>query len=156
LLEELFAGRSIDTQAIARRLSKAAEEAGLPFRGSSKIYNSRLAQELGLWGESKGRGTELHTALFRAYFVDGKNIAHIPVLAELAVSVNLPGDEASEVLTTRAFKEAVDADWVLSREKMITAVPTLVLNQDRLVGAHPYETMERLMEANGVIRRILP
>jgi len=47
----------------------------------------------------------------------------------------------------------VDADWSLSQEKGITAVPTFVMNQDKLVGAQPYEMLERLMEANGVKRR---
>jgi predicted DsbA family dithiol-disulfide isomerase len=138
-----------------RRLGKAAEDCGLPFRGSDRIYNSRLAQELGLWSESKNRGDEFHAAVFKTYFVDGKNIGEIPVLVELASSVGLPADEAAEVLATRAFKAAVDADWALSREKSITAVPTLVLNRDRVVGAQPYAALEELMEKNGVKRRAI-
>jgi predicted DsbA family dithiol-disulfide isomerase len=117
------------------------------------IYNSRLAQELGLWGESKNKGEEIHAAVFRAYFVDGRNIAQIPQLVELASSVGLPGDEAARILETRAFKEAVDADWDLSREEGITAVPTFMMNQDRLVGAQSYEALQMLVEANGVRRR---
>jgi protein-disulfide isomerase len=54
---------------------------------------------------------------------------------------------------TGAFKASVDADWALSQEKSITAVPTLVLNQDRVVGAQPNEALEGLMEANGVKKR---
>ena len=134
-------------------MAKAAEEAGLPFRAGGMIYNSRLAQELALWSESKNKGDEFHAAVFKAYFVDNRNIAEIPVLEELASSVELPGDEAAEILTTRAFKAAVDADWALSSEKSITAVPTLILNQDRLVGAQSYEMMEALMQENGVRKR---
>jgi predicted DsbA family dithiol-disulfide isomerase len=133
-------------------LSKAAEDAGLPFRGSNKIYNSRLAQELGFWSESKNKGDEYHTAVFKAYFVDSMNIASIPVLAEIASSIGLPGDEAAEVLAARAYRTAVDSDWALSKEKSITAVPTFILNQDRLVGAQPYIALAGLMEANGVKR----
>jgi predicted DsbA family dithiol-disulfide isomerase len=134
-------------------LGKAAADAGLPFRGSERSYNSRLAQELGLWAESKNKGDEFHTAIFKAYFVDGKNIASIPVLVELASSVGLPENEAADILATRAFKAAVDADWTLSKEKSISAVPTLVLNQDRLVGAQPYEFLQQLMDVHGVKRR---
>ena len=156
LLRELHVSGSHGLQRIGGKRAGTAEDLGLPFRGSSRIYNSRLAQELGLWSESKSKGDEFHTAIFKAYFVDGKNIASIPVLVELASSVELPADEAAEILETRAFKAAVDADWALSREKSITAVPTLVLNQGRVVGAQPYEVMEELMEANGVKRRALP
>ncbi len=142
-------------QEMKRRLSKAAEDSGLPFLGSDKIYNSRLAQEMGFWAETKDRGDEFHAAVFRAYFVDGKNIAKIPLLVELASSLELPADEAAEILATRAFKAAVDADWVLSREKYIAAVPTFVMNQDRLVGAQPYAALEGLMAANGLEKKII-
>jgi len=138
---------------ISRKLRKAAEEVGLPFRGSDKIYNSRLAQELGIWSESKNRADEFHSAVFKAYFVDSKNISEIPVLVELAASIGLPCDEAAGILTSRACEAAVDADWALSREKSITAVPTLVINQHRLVGAQSYEVMEALMAENGVKKR---
>jgi predicted DsbA family dithiol-disulfide isomerase len=152
-LEQLFAGRRIDRQEMRRKLSKAAEDAGLPFQASDMIYNSRLAQELALWSESKNKGDEFHAAVFKAYFADNKNIAEIPVLVDIASSVELPGDEAAEILTTRSFKVAVDADWDLSMGKSITAVPTLIVNQDRLVGAQSYEMMESLMRENGVKKR---
>ena len=63
-------------------------------------------------------------------------------------------DQAAEVLRTRAFKPAVDSDWALSREKSITAVPTLAMNQHRVVGAQPYEALQELMEVNGVRKRV--
>jgi predicted DsbA family dithiol-disulfide isomerase len=154
--EQLLAGRRVDIQEMRLKLAKTAEAFGLPFRGSDKIYNSRFAQELGLWSASKNIGDEFHAAVFKAYFVNSEDIAKIPVLVKLASSVGLPGDEAAVVLATRAFKEAVDADWALSRAKSITAVPTFVMNQDRLVGAQPYEALEGLMEAHGVKRRVFP
>ena len=96
-------------------LRETAASFGLPFGESTFIYNTRLAQELGLWAESKNEGDKFHMAAFKAYFVDCKNLAESPVLVELASSIGLPADEASEILVTRAFKDAVDADWELSR-----------------------------------------
>ena len=133
-----------------RRLKNKAAELGLPFGERRKTYNSRLAQELGSWAESKNRGDAFHISAFKAYFVDGKNIAKIPVLLDLAASVGLPRDEAEAVLSTRGFKDPVDEDWAISKARGITAVPTFVINQDKLVGAQPYETLEKFMAANGV------
>ena len=79
---------------IKARLRKAAEEAGLPLGDRQKTYNSRLAQELGKWAEEKGRGEEFHHAVFRAYFVDGINIARIEELVSLAKMAGLSGPEA--------------------------------------------------------------
>lgn len=153
MLKDLFANAPVDTEEMKRNLKRTAADLGLAFGEREKTYNSRLAQELGLWAESKGRGHEFHLAAFKAYFVDGKNIAQKPVLVDLAASVELPGDQAESVLLKRTFKAAVDADWHLSRQKMITAVPTFVMNQDKLVGAQPYEMLARLLEANGLTKR---
>ena len=155
MLEDLFANSSVDIEKMMRHLKKTAAELELPFGERTKTYNSRLLQELGLWAESKNKGDVFHNAAFKAYFVDGKNIAKIPVLVDLAASVDLPGEEAAAVLATRAFKAAVDADWNLSQEKAITAVPSFVINQDKLVGAQPYGMLVKLMEANGVKKRII-
>ena len=150
MLKELFANSSVDIDIMMRHLKKTAAELGLPFGERTKTYNSRLLQELGLWAESKNKGDVFRNAAFRTYFVDGKNIAKIPVLVNLAESVELPGEEAATVLATRAFTAAVDADWNLSREKAITAVPSFVMNQDTCVGAQPYGILVKLMEANGI------
>ncbi len=136
------------------KLQKTADDLGLPFGERQRTYNSRMSQELGLWAESKNKGDAFHNAVFRAYFADGKNIAKIPVLLDLTESAGLPRDEAASVLEARAFKAAVDADWALAREKAITAVPTFVMEQDRLVGAQPYDMLERLMAANGIKKEV--
>jgi predicted DsbA family dithiol-disulfide isomerase len=149
-LSQLFAGRLVDIGAVRARLRKTAEDLGLPFGESDRLYNTRLSQELGLWAESRGRGTEFHVDIFKAYFVDGRDISQIPVLVELAESAGLPGDEAEKVLVTGAFKAAVDADWAISRALEITAVPTCILNGDRLVGAQSYDIYRDFLLSNGV------
>lgn len=151
-LEKLFENYPVDVNEMMGRLKNKAAELGLPFGERTKTYNSRLAQELGSWADSKKRGDQFHLAAFKAYFVDGKNIAKFPVLLELAASVGLPREEAEAVLSSRAFKDPVDEDWAISRARGITAVPTFVINQDKLVGAQPYETLKEFMSANGVNR----
>ncbi len=126
-MEELFAGRNIDIPSAMARLKKVAKELDLPWGERKKTYNSRLAQELGKWAETKGKGDEYHDAVFRAYFVDGKNIAKTDVLMGLVKAVGLPENEAREALQMRAFREAVDSDWDLAYQMGISAVPTFVL-----------------------------
>ncbi len=151
-LEELFAGRDLDIQGMQARLKRVAGELGLPWadRDRERTYNSRLAQELGKWAEEKGRGDEFHSAVFRAYFVGGRNIGKRDVLAELAGSVGLVEEAAREVLESRSFRAEVDEDWRLSREWGITAVPTFVLDRHGLVGAQPYEVLDQFLRNNKV------
>ena len=152
-LEDLFVGRNMDIPSMLERLKRVAEDLGLPLGTRKMTYNSRLAQELAKWAEEKGRGDEFHDAVFRAYFVDGKNIGKKAVLVELAKKVGLPGKEAGEVLESRAFREAVDADWKLCMEMGITAVPTFMIDHQSAVGAQPYEVLEQFLENNGVEKR---
>jgi len=126
-----------------------AAEVGLPLGERDKTYNSRLAQELGKWAEEKDRGEEFHNAVFRAYFVDGINIAKIPELVALAKSVGLSEKEARRVLENRIFREVVDRDWSRTRDLGITAVPTFLFNERMLVGAQPYEVLEQFLIAGG-------
>ena len=132
-LEKLFAGQPIDTGKIKARLKTVADELGLPLGERKKTYNSRFAQELAKWAESKGKGDPFHEAVFRSYFVDGKNIGKVDELVALAKSIGLPEKEARSVLESRTFKEAVDADWSRSRALGITGVPTFVVGQRAIV-----------------------
>jgi predicted DsbA family dithiol-disulfide isomerase len=135
------------------RLKKVAEELGLPLGERKKTYNSRLAQELAKWAESKGRGDEFHDAVFRAYFVDGKNIGKKEELVTLATALGLPAAEAQTILESRTFKDAVDSDWARCHQMGITAVPTFMIDKQTVVGAQPYEVLEQFLKANGVKKR---
>ena len=109
-------------------------------------YNSRLAQELSKWAESKGKADEIHAALFRAYFVDVKNIGKVEPLVKIAEQVGLPADEATDALASRIFKDAVDNDWHRCATIGVNAVPTFLAGRYLMVGAQPYEELERLVQ----------
>ena len=120
---------------------------GLPFNPERTMsYNSRRAQELSKWAEEKGKGDEIHDALFRAYFVDVKNIGKVEPLVEIAESLGLPGDEAAEVIVSRKYKQAVDEDWRRCAAYGVNAVPTFLAGRYLMVGAQPYEELERLVQ----------
>ena len=72
-------------------LKNVAAELGLPWGLRTRTYNSRRAQELGKWTEALGKGDEFHLAVFQAYFGDGRNIADISVLKEIAGVIGLDG-----------------------------------------------------------------
>jgi predicted DsbA family dithiol-disulfide isomerase len=145
-LEELFAGRNIDIEAMYARMKNLMDEEGLAYSKRSHTYNSRLAQELGKWADTQPGGEAIHDALFKAYFVEGRNIGNLETLVEIAASVGLPVEEARRVLTDRTFSEAIDADWRKSRAYGITGVPTFVAGGYGVVGAQPYEVLEQLIE----------
>ena len=126
-------------------LQQTARNLGLPFNARPKTYNSRLAQELGLWAEDQGRGDEFHMAAFKAYFADGVNLAKIPELITIAKKIGLDADEAENVLKNRSYKKNVDLDWADARFKAVTAVPTFIMGRHKLTGAQDYAVLEELV-----------
>jgi len=144
-LQDLFKGRNFDINEMMLKLKETAASLSLPLGNRKRTYNSRLAQELGKWAEEEGRGDAFHMAMFKAYFVDGINLAKIDLLVEIAETIDLDGAAAREVLEKRTYKSAVDGDWKMAYNLGITAVPTFLVNENRLVGAQTYEALERLI-----------
>ena len=153
LMAEFYAARNLDPEAMYARMKRLMDAEGLPYGRRTHTYNSRLAQELGKWADTQPGGEAIHDALYRAYFVDARNIGDPDILVEIAQSVGLPAEEARQVLAERRFKDAVDADWAKSRQWGVTGVPTFVAERYGVVGAQPYEVLEQLMEKAGAGRR---
>jgi|TARA_B100000315_G_scaffold225344_1_gene231506 predicted DsbA family dithiol-disulfide isomerase len=146
-LEKLFSGRDVDMDGMHNRMQGLMDEEGLPYNRRSHTYNSRLAQELGAWADTQEGGNDIHEALFKAYFVDGRNIGDRDILVEIAGAVGLDAAAALGVLESRSFKDRIDADWSKSRQYGITGVPTYVAAGQGVVGAQPYEVLAQLMDS---------
>jgi predicted DsbA family dithiol-disulfide isomerase len=127
-------------------LRNTAHQLGLPFGERRMTYNSRRAQELGKWAENCGRGDAFHNAVFKAYFANGLNIATDTVLMDIARSVDLDPLEARTVIEQGQYRDAVDRDWQRSRHIGISAVPTFVINRQRLIGAQTYQDLTRFIQ----------
>ena len=152
-MAEMYAGRNVDPEAMYQRMKGLMDAEGLPYGRRTHSYNSRLAQELGKWADTQSGGAALHDALYKAYFVEARNIGDLELLVALAASVGLPAEEARAVLTERRFKDAIDADWAKSAQYGVTGVPTFVAGGYGVVGAQPYEVLEQLAERAGAPRR---
>ena len=148
-LEDLFRGRNVDRKAMHAQMKARMDAEGLPYGERTMTYNSRLAQELGKWADTQPGGEAIHDALFRAYFVEARDISRPEVLLEIVARVGLPVDAAREVIEKRTFKAAVDDDWKLSRQIGVTGVPTFVAGRYGVVGAQPYEALEELVRKAG-------
>jgi predicted DsbA family dithiol-disulfide isomerase len=148
-LKDLFAGRGFDLEAMHARMKGLMEAEGLSYNQRTHTYNSRLAQELAKWADSRPGFETIHEALYKAYFAEAQNIGELDVLEKVAASVGLPIDEAREILRERTFKHAVDADWEKARRYGITGVPTFVAGGYKVVGAQPYDVLVQMMRSAG-------
>ena len=153
-LTDLFSGRSPEQiEAQQAQMRDLMEQEDLPYGKRTHTYNSRLAQEIGAWADTQKGGEVMHDALYKAYFVETKNIGDPDVLLEIVEANGLPVEDARKVLEERTFKDAVDEDWRKSRQYGVTGVPTFVAAGHGVVGAQPYETLEKFLESVGATER---
>jgi predicted DsbA family dithiol-disulfide isomerase len=148
-----YAQRGLDPEAMYQQMKARMDAEGLPYGRRTHTYNSRLAQELGKWADTQPNGEAIHDKLYRAYFVEARNIGDPDILVEIAESVGLDGAEARRIIEERRFKDEVDADWQKSAAYGVTGVPTFVAAQHGVVGAQPYEALVQLVEKAGAAKR---
>jgi predicted DsbA family dithiol-disulfide isomerase len=132
---------------VIERISAAARADGLPIRlDRAQRANTFDAHRLMTWALPTGRQGALGAALFRAYFVDGANVADRTVLAACAADVGLDGDAAAEMLATDAHVDDVRAQLEEARDLGISAVPSFAFPGGFVLpGAQDPAVFERIL-----------
>lgn len=144
-LSELFAGRETDLAAMQERLGSVAQEAGLPLTPRSRTYNSRHAQELGKYAERVGLLEPYQKSVYRAYFVEGRNIALWDELLPVAARAGLDPEECRRILEEGLCAKEVGDDWRRASALGIGGVPAFLCGGRLLVGFRPYRDLEALV-----------
>lgn len=152
-MASFYADRGLDPDKMYQDMKERMDLEGLPYGKRTHSYNSRLAQELGKWSETIEGGGRLEKEFYKAYFVDSKNIGQPDVLLECVEAAGLTIEDAKSVIDNRTFEQAVDEDWSKSRHYGVTGVPTYVAGGHGVVGAQPYEVLEKLMQEVGAQKR---
>lgn len=119
-----------------------ANQVGLDFHPDKAVVaNSFNAHRLIQFAKTKGLGNEAEEALFKAHFIEGKNIDDKEVLLEIATGISLDESETREVLASDAFEKEVKRDEMQAQSFGISGVPFFVLNNKYAVsGAQSPET----------------
>ena len=127
-LEGKFGGKEGAVRAYAPVIEHA-KAAGLTinFEAMKRTPNTLNAHRLIHWAGIEGRQTAAVSALFKAYFVDARDIGDVEVLADIADSI-----EMDAAVTTKLLQTDVDAQDIRDRDahsrKMgITSVPTFIV-----------------------------
>lgn len=134
---------------IHQRLRDAAKTAGVDLNPDTptRIPNTLNAHRLIHWAGLEGRQTAMVSALFRAYWREGRDIGDVAVLATLAGEVGLDAAAIARLLATDADAGDLIARDQDARAKGVTAVPTfLIAQQFVLSGAQPPELWGQVID----------
>jgi len=145
-LLDLFRSTQDDIDKKNQNMSALMKKEGLPFNDRVYTFNSRLAQEIGVWAEKLDHSTSIHDNFFEAYFVHGLNIGLENVILEIVDKSGLDRDEAKKIIQNRLFSDEIDQHWKKSRNYGVTGVPTYVYNNQSIVGAQPLENLYEFLD----------
>ena len=121
-------------------LRELAREAGAEFNFEAikTTPNTFDAHRLIHWAGLEGQQSQIASALFRAYWREGRDIGRSQVLVDIATECGLDGAVIGRLLLGDADSDQIRARERNAREKGITAVPTfIVADQYALSGAQP-------------------
>lgn len=112
----------------------------------SRIYNTFDAHRLLHWAELEGRQHALKTALFDAYFTDGRNPHDRDVLIDVATQAGLDGARAREILDSNLYADEVRQREQFYSQQGISAVPSVIINDKYLIqGGQPVQAFEQAL-----------
>ncbi len=92
-----------------------AKSLGMTLRLPPVQPRSRKALEAAEYAREEGKFDEMHTALFRAFFEDGKDIGTEETLLEVGASVGLDRDKLRAALEEKRYRDKVLDDEQLAR-----------------------------------------
>lgn len=147
-LEGKFGGKEGAVTAYAP-VAKAAENAGLEINleAIKTTPNTINAHRLIHWAGLQKLQTPVVDALFKAYFVEGRNIGDTDVLADIADNVGMDAAVVRRLLEDDQDVKVIQDRDQHSRKMGVTGVPCfIVANQHAVPGAQPPETWTKVIQ----------
>ena len=130
----------------ARGVGPLAEQFGVEMNFPTVKPRSRLAHEAAEFAREQGRFEEMRQAIFRAYFVDNRDIGQLDALLEVGREVGLDPEALRGALEEGRYTERVMDLEGVSRRLGVQAVPTIVIGELGVEGVRPYEVLQRVLE----------
>lgn len=123
------------------------------FGRIARVPNTLNAHRLIRWAETRGRQNAVVDALFKAFFVEGRDVGSPSVLAQIAAGSGLPAHDAEIFLASQEFAVEIKEDEGSADRAGIRFVPYFILNGRWTIrGAEDPDTMAGVLrEAAGPI-----
>jgi predicted DsbA family dithiol-disulfide isomerase len=131
-----------------------ALERGLTLTLPPVQPRSRRAMELAEFARQAGKFDQVHRALFKAFFEEGKDLDDLEVLAQIGAAAGLDRGDVQAALGQGRFRGRVLEDERHAAQLGIQAVPTLLIRREgeapekseAISGAMPYEAVKAAVE----------
>lgn len=126
------------------QVTEMGKSVGIDFNFENAIItNTFPAHKLIHLAKKKNVGAEMEEELFKAHFLDGKNIGDEKILFNLGENLGLKSEDITEALSNQEIDLEVKHEIIEASQLGISGVPFFVIDQKYGVsGAQPVETFK--------------
>jgi predicted DsbA family dithiol-disulfide isomerase len=142
-------GGDANARSIYARIREAGRADGIEFafERMPRTPNTVLAQRLILLAEQEGLGDAMIRTLFRALFIDGRDVGQPEQLIELAAAVGLDPEAVARYLASEQGESEVVASHRRAEALGVRGVPVFVVDHEHAIaGAQPPEVLVGLLD----------
>jgi len=142
-------GDKTRAKAIYDNIQKAGDTEGLSFNFDNITHtpNTVLAHRLIGWSQKQNKSEDIVENLFKAYFVDGRNIGSMEILREIAIDTNLDANSFDEHFSNDDDLQEIHLETRYAYENGITGVPCFIFNKSfSITGAQEPEAFLPLLD----------
>jgi predicted DsbA family dithiol-disulfide isomerase len=135
-------------------LNRMAGQVGLTLKSHQRLINSRPTLQAAEFARATGHFDDMHHALFRTYWDEGRDVSDIAVLREVGAGVGLDLTAMEAAIADNRYGAYLDARRQEAEDLMINGIPAHVIADRYLVmGAQPYDLFQRVMAQLKVPKR---
>ena len=136
-------------------LVEMAQEEGISLAPVRMLANSHRALLLAEAVKQEGRKIfyKFNQALYREYFIAGRNIGDIDVLNDIARTTGVSDEVIAKAFNDKQYEKILQMNMSMAVKAGVTATPTFFIGQHRLTGAVSESKLRQAAEAAIADRR---
>lgn len=133
-------------------IERSARFMGVPYTFPPKFPLATLVAARGyywLHGQDCGKAREFAHAVFRAYWVDGRDISELPVVLDIAVKLGIDGDAFATAIATTEIKDRVKQETDAAIAKGMFGAPYFMVDGEPFWGADRLPQIDKWLATGG-------
>ena len=135
-----------------RDFDRSARFLGLPYKFPPKFPLATLVAARGyywLHGQDCAKAREFAHAVFRAYWVDGRDISELPVVLEIVDHLSIDRDAFTTAIATPEFKDRLRQETDDAIAKGMFGAPYFMVDGEAFWGVDRLPQMEKWLQTGG-------
>ena len=135
-----------------RDIERSARFMGVPYAFPSRFPVATLAAARGyywLHGQDCGKAREFAHAVFRAYWVDDRDIGELPVVLEIADQLGIDRDAFTAAIATPEIKDRLRQETDAAIARGMFGVPYIMVDGEPFWGADRLPQIDKWLATGG-------